>query len=41
VARVLHRTLAPHVGATFVYFNNDEKAYAPRNAAALRALLVV
>ena len=35
------RALAPQVGATFVYFNNDQKAYAPRNAATLRALLGV
>ena len=35
------RALAPQVDATFVYFNNDEKAYAPRNAATLRELLGV
>jgi uncharacterized protein YecE (DUF72 family) len=29
------------VEAAFVYFNNDEKAYAPRNAAVLRQLLGV
>ncbi|HEY6235403.1 MAG TPA: DUF72 domain-containing protein [Candidatus Elarobacter sp.] len=33
--------LAPHTAATFVYFNNDEKTYAPRNTAALRELLGV
>ncbi|HEY0380809.1 MAG TPA: DUF72 domain-containing protein [Candidatus Elarobacter sp.] len=33
------RALAPQVGGTFVYFNNDEKAYAPRNALTLRELL--
>ncbi|HWT07253.1 MAG TPA: DUF72 domain-containing protein [Xanthomonadales bacterium] len=33
------RKLAPQVDATFVYFNNDEKAYAPRNALTLRELL--
>jgi uncharacterized protein YecE (DUF72 family) len=35
------RALAPQVDATFVYFNNDEKAFAPKNAAALRELLSV
>ena len=35
------RALAPQTAAAFVYFNNDEKGYAPRNAAALRALLGV
>jgi uncharacterized protein YecE (DUF72 family) len=33
------RALSPHVDATFVYFNNDEKAYAPRNALTLREIL--
>lgn len=33
------RALAPQAGGTFVYFNNDEKAYAPRNALTLRELL--
>lgn len=33
------RELAPQVEATFVYFNNDEKAFAPRNAATLREML--
>ncbi len=33
------RALAPQVAATYVYFNNDEKGYAPRNAATLRELL--
>ena len=35
------RELAPQVDATFVYFNNDQNAYAPRNAATLRELLGV
>jgi uncharacterized protein YecE (DUF72 family) len=35
------RELAPRVEATFVYFNNDQNAYAPRNALALRGLLGV
>ncbi len=35
------RELAPRVGATFVYFNNDQNAYAPRNAGTLRDLLGV
>ena len=33
------RALAPQVDATYVYFNNDERAFATRNALALRALL--
>ena len=33
------RTMAPHVDATFVYFNNDQNAYAPRNAETLIDLL--
>lgn len=33
------RELAAGVDETFVYFNNDERAFAPRNALALRALL--
>jgi uncharacterized protein YecE (DUF72 family) len=33
------RVLMPHVDAAFVYFNNDQNAYAPRNAATLRELL--
>jgi uncharacterized protein YecE (DUF72 family) len=33
------RELSPQVDATFVYFNNDENAYAPRNAASLAELL--
>ncbi|MBV9438730.1 MAG: DUF72 domain-containing protein [Candidatus Eremiobacteraeota bacterium] len=33
------RDLAPQVAATYVYFNNDQRAFAPRNAATLRALL--
>jgi uncharacterized protein YecE (DUF72 family) len=35
------RALAPQVDATFVYFNNDQNAYAPRNAATLREILGV
>ncbi|MEA2688249.1 MAG: hypothetical protein QOD51_856, partial [Candidatus Eremiobacteraeota bacterium] len=35
------RELAPQVDATFVYFNNDQNAYAPRNAATLREMLGV
>jgi uncharacterized protein YecE (DUF72 family) len=33
------RELAPQVDATFVYFNNDQNAYAPRNALTLMDLL--
>ena len=33
--------LAPQVEVTFVYFNNDQNAYAPKNALALRKLLGV
>lgn len=35
------RALAPLVEATYVYFNNDQHAFAVRNALALRALLGV
>lgn len=43
-ARLLHwagviAQTSPHVDATYVYFNNDERAFAPRNALTLRALL--
>jgi uncharacterized protein YecE (DUF72 family) len=37
----LGMTAAPQVDATFVYFNNDQNAYAPRNAATLREILGV
>ena len=33
------RELAPHVDETFVYFNNDQNAYAPKNALTLREML--
>ncbi len=33
------RALAPQVEAVYVYFNNDERAFAPRNALTLRELL--
>jgi uncharacterized protein YecE (DUF72 family) len=33
------RDLAPRVAETFVYFNNDQNAYAPRNALTLVELL--
>jgi uncharacterized protein YecE (DUF72 family) len=33
------RTLAPEAESTFVYFNNDQNAYAPRNALALMEML--
>lgn len=35
------RELAPHVDETFVYFNNDQNAYAPRNAKTLSELLAI
>ncbi|HEY0393573.1 MAG TPA: DUF72 domain-containing protein [Candidatus Elarobacter sp.] len=35
------RELSPQADATFVYFNNDQNAYAPRNAQTLRELLGV
>jgi uncharacterized protein YecE (DUF72 family) len=35
------RTLSPQVDGTYVYFNNDQNAYAPRNAATLREMLGV
>jgi uncharacterized protein YecE (DUF72 family) len=33
------RTFGPQVEAVYVYFNNDERAYAPHNAMTLRDLL--
>lgn len=33
------RALAPQADETFVYFNNDERAFAARNASTLRSLL--
>ena len=33
------RTLSADVDETYVYFNNDERAFAPRNAVTLRTLL--
>lgn len=33
------RALVPHVDETFVYFNNDQNAYAPKNAQTLQSLL--
>ena len=33
------RELAPQVESTYVYFNNDQRAYAPRNAQTLMELL--
>jgi len=33
------RELAPQVDETFVYFNNDQNAYAPKNALALMEML--
>jgi uncharacterized protein YecE (DUF72 family) len=33
------RALAPHVEAAYVYFNNDQRAFAPRNAITLRDML--
>jgi uncharacterized protein YecE (DUF72 family) len=33
------RGLASQVNATFVYFNNDQNAYAPKNALTLGAML--
>jgi len=35
------RAMAPKVEAVYVYFNNDERAFAPRNALTLRELLGV
>ena len=35
------RAMAPQVESVYVYFNNDEKAYAPKNAVTLRELLGV
>lgn len=35
------RTLAGAVETTYIYFNNDERAFAARNALALRDMLEV